>query len=98
MFVGLDLAGNVLLYGWWAQVSNRNRFFLTQFLPVLFSCGLMIRFGFQALPWRWRLRLPGWSPARSFELTPWRLVVAALWIFTLWDVEDLDASRKQLPQ
>jgi hypothetical protein len=97
-FIVLNIGGNLLLYGWWAQVSDRNRFFLTQFLPILFSCGLLIRAGFQMLPGRWQLRIPWKSGARHIELTPWRVVVAALWIFTLWDVEDIDASRKQLPQ
>ena len=63
-------------------VSDRNRFFLTQFLPTLFSCGLLIRFGFQVLPWRWRLKIPWRSGPRVVEITPWRAAVAALWIFT----------------
>ena len=50
------------------------------------------------LPGRWRFRVPWKSGSRFVELTPWHVAVAALWIFTLWDVEDLDAGRKQLPQ
>jgi hypothetical protein len=43
LFIALNIGGNLLLYGWWAQVSDRNRFFLTQFVPILFSSGLLIQ-------------------------------------------------------
>jgi hypothetical protein len=97
-FAGANIAGNVLLYGWWGELSDRNRFFLTQFLPVMVCCGFAIRYCARALPWRWNVTLPPVLGGRLLEVTPWHLAVGWLWLFTLIDVRDIDASKRQLPQ
>ena len=97
-FVALNLLGNLLLYGWWDHVSNRNRFFLTQFLPLMVSCGWLLRFAARSLPWRSSMRIPDRLGGGSFVLTAWHVVVVVLWAFAIADVWDLDASAKQLHQ
>ncbi|MGI8602397.1 MAG: hypothetical protein ACR2OZ_05295 [Verrucomicrobiales bacterium] len=96
-FVALNLLGNLLLYGWFDHVSNRNRFFLTLFLPLMVSCGWSLRFAARSLPWRFSIRLPN-RFGGSLALTPWRVVVIALWAFAIADIWDLDAGPKQLHQ
>ncbi len=50
-FAAVCLAGNYLLYAWWGTISNRNRFFLTQFLPTMFCLIVVIRWGLAQFPW-----------------------------------------------
>ncbi len=65
--------GNLLLYAWWAEISNRNRFFLTQFLPLLFSMGLVIRWCCDQLTWETLdirsgpVRVPAWLGGWSIK-------------------------------
>ena len=74
----ISIGGNVLLYGWWAPVSNRNRFFLTQYLPLLFCLAWIVQRSIQHLNWRWTVRVP---KIGTLNLTPELFLQAAL---TLW--------------
>ncbi len=51
LFAVGSICGSLLLYAWWGQISNRNRFFLTQFIPILFCFALVIRWGSAHLSW-----------------------------------------------
>ena len=52
-----SLGISLLFYAWWAPVSDRNRFFLTLYLPLLMSAGMLIRWASLHLDWR-SLHLP----------------------------------------
>lgn len=98
LFVGLNLAGNLLLYGFFSYVSNRNRFFLTLFMPTLCACGWVIASAARSLPWVLPVPLPRWAGGGVWQLTPFHVVVILLWAFAIDDVWDIDAGPRQLPQ
>lgn len=45
------ILGNFVLYAWWAQISSRNRFFLTQYMPLLVLMGIVIFWSLGRLSW-----------------------------------------------
>lgn len=81
-----SIAGNIVLYGWWASVSNRNRFFLTQYLPIIFCCGWVIC---RCLPHTlgvWRVTTgPAWLRKFAPHLSLSCLLLVALWVWFFWD-------------
>jgi hypothetical protein len=58
LFAAASICGCLLLYGWWASVSNRNRFFLTQYLPMLLCLGAVIHQAGKQVKWKLPVRLP----------------------------------------
>ena len=81
-FVVLTVGVNIALYGWWAAVSNRNRFFLTQFLPIMFCAALILQRTAERLPWSWELPFPKDKPLR---VTVPGLVMLVLMLLLLWN-------------
>lgn len=50
-FALASLSVSLLAYAWWGQVSFRNRYFLSLYLPLLFCLGVACRFCAQQVPW-----------------------------------------------
>lgn len=89
-FVLLTISVNYLLYAWWASVSNRNRFFLTIYLPMMFSAAVIIQRSLVHLPLGWAVPLPG---GKSFRITLGGLLLLALFVWFLRDNRQLHTGH-----
>jgi hypothetical protein len=71
-------------YAWWAHISNRNRYMLTLYLPLMTSFGLLIRFACRHIPIHakvvWR--------QRSFVIGGYAIFLLAYTFFVLTDLND----------
>ena len=81
-FVLLTISVNYLLYAWWAPVSDRNRFFLTIYLPLMFTAAVIIQWSLDSFPIGWTIPLP-WG--KSFRSTLSSIFLIALYIWFLRD-------------
>lgn len=113
LFVAGTIAGNLLLYSWWAQISNRNRFFLTLYLPILMGMGWVIHWGYGQLKSE---RLEGKLPEKAMRWLPGFLgrmpvgkVFAAIFLAVVWfniagdilaisELRDPEVAAKNLKQ
>ena len=73
--VGISLT----LYAWWASVSNRNRFFLTQFLPIIFCTLWIMHRALLSTGWKWKV--PGLPFVLQADIFLWLI----LWIWLYRD-------------
>lgn len=63
LFATGSILASLTFFAWWSQISSRNRFFLTQYLPLVLAFGMIIRWCANQLDWktlRWpvKLRVP----------------------------------------
>lgn len=90
-FALASVFGCFALYGWWAPVSNRNRFFLTQYLPMLLCTGAWIGHAGRLLPGRLQLTMPKLLPrlgGRKITLTPTLLLQVAVAVLVIAELFD----------
>ncbi len=88
LFAGGSIIGCMLLYAWWAPVSNRNRFVLTQFLPVIFSLSVVLRACLLRLPVRLPLPWPRVAGGGVVQITLWGIFVATLWMLVIDEADE----------
>lgn len=92
IFAVTSIAANLILYAWWSQLSNRNRFFLTQYLPLMFLLGLVIRWTSQRIRWQdfkcpiQELPLPKWLGGISFRQPLLLVLMLIVWIALVDDI------------
>ncbi len=90
-FIIASLLVPLITYGWWAQVSNRNRFFLTLYLPLLFVLGSLGKFACAHIPARLKLH---WRE-RSIFVDASAVCLIVLTIFCVLDFRD-PLNRKKM--
>ena len=84
LFSTTSIAITTLCYAWWAQVSNRNRFILTLYLPMMFCTCLVLRFACSHIQAEARVTFG----RCSFKVTAYALFLAGFSLFTLGDLND----------
>lgn len=89
-----SIIGSLVFYAWWAHMSRSNRFFLTQFLPILLGCGTIIYWASSQITWKTfklpfsHITLPKWLG--GFTL-PGPIVL--IFVFNVWQTLDNDVRR-----
>ena len=84
LFSTTSIAITTLCYAWWAQVSNRNRFILTLYLPMMFCTCLVLRFACSHIQAEARVTFGRYS----FKVTAYALFLAGFSLFTVGDLND----------
>lgn len=90
-FVLAALTVPMITFGWWAQVSNRNRFFLTLFLPFIYSFGSLCQLACAHIPPRVRLNCCG----RRYALDACTVCLVILTAYCAFDLRD-PLNRKNI--
>ena len=84
LFASSSILTTTLGYAWWGEISNRNRYFLSLYLPLMLCSGLLLRFGCSHIPAHARIT----CRRLSFKMTACTLFLTGFSIFALFDLND----------